>query len=323
MLQVLDNLQNGLSILKSIEDIELYDIFEVGDNDVDMPFRPITNETIGQLKCGVYNKFGIKRIPKLDNIEDIEGLHQITVRESYYDYLNLIWLHRMDDRIKPKDGIVHICKHAKVLDEDCIVIQCVEHDHQFAKIVSRNIDLLVLIDEIKQYKPAMPVPKNEIFEINELERHGVKFNSAVEKVDEEGFIITNIDHYDNYVYEIYDSLRNTYKHLNKEKERRYAEDLGVWMEEWIDNHQLTNDYDTILEYWDTVSTVIDKFVYKGHHDVHDFLDRQTYGGKLYDGHIKRISRAYEVPRTVCWDIWKIKTIMKMKEILKDLDKKFD
>ena len=39
--------------------------------------------------------------------------------------------------------------------------------------------------------------------------------------------------------------------------------------------------------------------------------------------MKKISREYEVPISVCWDIWKIKTTMKMKQVLAEIDRKFD
>lgn len=279
----------------------------------------LSEGTITQLKTGVYNKYGIKRYPSLKNVNDLD---EVIIRETHYDYLNLIWLHKMDIRIKP-DEIPWICKHASVLDKKCIIIQCIDNDKQFAKVVTNDIELLIWIDEIKEYKPNV-IPKREIYEINELEYHGVKFNSTPEKLDDQGLVITNLDHYDNYFYEIYDEIRGTYKHLNLEKERRYGEALGIWIEEWIDNHSLTNDIDIILEFWSDVSEDIDPYIYKFEHEVNPLFDRNTYGYKLYEEKLmNRICERNDIPITVGWDIWKIKTIHKLKAVLKYLDDRFE
>lgn len=319
-IQLLNETANGYEILSSIQNVQLFDIFEERDINDKGTFKPITEGTIEQLRLGVYNKFGVKRYPKLEE-EDLleENLFEIIIRETHYDYLGLEWMHKMDIRIKPKEGLNHICKHVTVLDKDCIIIQCIEHDWQFAKIISRDIDFLVLLDEIKDYKPHQIVPRNEAFEMNELERHGVVFNSTPEKLDDEGNIISNLDHYDNYCYEIYDSLRNTFKHLHQEQISRYAENLGIWIEEWLDKYSITNDIDTILDYWDDISDIIDKFVYQGEHDHHKYLDRKTFGDELYKGKMKQISNIYDTPVTVCWDIWKIKTKKTFERILSELD----
>lgn len=254
-------------------------------------------------------------------IPNEENLYQITIRPRHLDYLGIEWMHRDTRTNKDKK---YVCREIIIFKKKCIAIQRVLNDTALITIVTQDKDLYGEIWDIKKDKVDKPVKicnEREIYEINELEKLGVKFNSAIEEVDKQGLVITNGDHYDNYAYEIYDTLRNTQQHLNVEK-KKYLEDKQYhWIEKWIDEHPLNNDIEEILEFTsEPLEDSIKEFLYENNKPT----DRQTYGYKLFkEGIMENICEYYDVPSTIGWDIWKMLTTEILLEIKKDLDKKWD
>lgn len=327
---------------------QLRELFPMGQEESPV-FREITDDEYRQLECGIYNQWGRRlnitpRVLDEDGIwtgeyKDWSHLQVINVRQSHFEYLNALWLFK-DQR--PNRIFKHYCKETYIFDKKCIVIQQLNHDFVSAKILTNDEELKLYIEDVLAFKPMSVVPKREIREINELEHHGMKFGSnqintnvqiLEEEVDKDGLVITNIDHFDNYVYEIYDSLRNIYKHINNRQAERLAEAQVVWLEEWIEK-PLTNEIDSIIPYMtDEVIKTLDKYTYRNR----NFWDRQACGSFLYKEtkmkvfdidemeyvivkgkRMEKICKELDIPITIGWDIWKILNKDKMEEIIQEL-----
>lgn len=335
---------------------ELADYFDIEVNTNKNPvFKDITDDTYRQLEIGIYDTWG-RRLNITPRVLDENGiwtgeykdwshLQEIHIRQSYFEYLNMGWLH-IDHR--PNKIFKSFCKEAYVFDTKVFVIQEVEHDYVSAKILTDNEELKIHIEDILQFKPMNIVPQREIREINDLEFQGLEFgssqlkinmNTAEERLDGHGLVITNIDHYDNYVYQVYDSLRNIYKNLGKEKERRAAEAQTIWLEDWIDKKTLTNELDSIVPFMtDEVINELSKYTYKDK----SLYDRQACGGYLFDEtefkefsieemdyiivkgkRMDKICKQLDIPITIGWDIWKILNKDIMQKVINRLYREYE
>lgn len=312
-------------------------------------FREITEDEYRQLECGIYNTWGrrLNITPRILNedgtwtgeYKDWSHLNVIQVRQSYFEYLNCNWLY-LDQR--PNKIFKSYCKEAYIFDKKCIVIQEFHHDYVSAKILTDNEELKIYIEDILEFKPSKIVPEREIREINDLEYQGLEFgssqlkinmNTAEERLNKEGLVISNLDHYDNYVYEVYDSLRNIFKHISKEKITRQAEAKTIWLEEWLEK-PLTNEMDAIIPYMteDVIST-LKRYTYQDK----DLFDRQACGSFLFEEteiktfsiddmdyvitkgkRMDKICKELDIPITIGWDIWKLLNKEIMKNVIQEL-----
>ena len=330
--------------------IALERYFETAKEEDNSPvFREISNDEYRQLECGIYNQWG-RRLNITPRVVDENGvwtgeykdwshLEVINIRQSYFEYLNALWLFKDQRRNK---NFKHICKEAYIFDKKCIVIQQLEHDSVSAKILTGDEELKLYIEDILSFKPSNIVPKREIYEINELEHHGMKFGSnqintnmqiVEEELDKNGLVITNIDHFDNYVYEVYDSLRNIFRHINNRQAEKLAESQIIWLEEWL-TKPLTNEMDSILPYMS--QEVVEEFK-KYTYQNRNFWDRQACGSILFEEtkikvfsieemeyiivkgkRMDKICKKLDIPITIGWDIWKILNKEKMENIIQEL-----
>lgn len=333
--------------------IAIEEYFELG-REKGPEFREISNNEYRQLECGIYNQFGRKLnitprvLDKKGNwtgeYKDWSHLQVITIRQGYFEYLNMLWLF-IDQR--PNKVFKHYCKEAYVFDKKCIVIQQLEHDSVSAKILTDDEELKLYIEDVLSFKPMSIVPKREIHEINELEHHGLKFGSnqinvnvheIEEEVDENGLVITNIDHFDNYVYEVYNSLRNIYRDKKGVKNYKKAEEQCIWLEDWIDSKQINNSLESLLPYMTEENIkVFNKYTYRDE----GFYDRRSCGGYLFEDttykefdietleevervgkRMDSICKELDIPISVGWDIWKILNKEKMKQVITRLNKEY-
>lgn len=329
--------------------MKLRTMFETGGKTNTPTFKELTEDTYRQLESGIYNTWGRRMnidVKKYNDEGIWEGeyknwnhLQEITVRDSYFEYLNASWLF-LD--LRPNKTFKYWVKEAYIFDVKVLVIQQVDYDRISAKILTDNEELKLHIEDILAFKPMSVVPKREIREINDLEYQGLEFgssqlkinmNTAEEELDEQGLVISNLDHYDNYVYEVYDSLRNIFKHISREKLTRDAEAQCIWLEEWLDK-PLTNEEDSIMPYMtDDIKDEFRKYLYQNK----NMQDRNSYGFYLSEevkikefsiddmDYVVRDGTRMEdiclklcIPITIGWDIWKIMNKEVMKGIIKEL-----
>lgn len=326
----------------------LNDTFNIGQQEGPV-FKDITDDTYRQLETGIYNTWG-RRLNITPRVLDENGvwtgeykdwshLQEISVRQGYFEYLNATWLF-ID--LRPTKRYDCHCTEAYIFDKKCLVIQEFHHDFVSAKILTHDEELKIYIEDILQFRVKNIVPLREIKEINELEYQGLEFgssqlkinmNTAEDKFDKEGNLITNIDHYDNYVYVVYDSLRNLFKHISKQTQTRAAESQCIWLEEWLEK-PLTNELDTIVSYMtDEVIDRLSKYTFKNR----DLYDRQACGSYLYEEtkiktfdinemaiivvkgkKMDQICKELDIPITIGWDIWKILNKDIMRRIIDEL-----
>lgn len=329
---------------------QLRERFVIGEEKENSPvFKPLNEDVYRQLETGIYNTWG-RRLNITPRVLDENGiwtgeykdwshLEYINVRQSYFEYLNASWLF-ID--LRPDKTFKCYCKEAYIFDKKCIVIQELHHDYISAKILTNDEELKVYIEDILAFKPMSIVPKREIREINELEYQGLKFgsnqieinvNTAEEKLDKQGLVITNVDHYDNYIYEVYDSLRNIYSNIKLSRKNKAAEQQCIWLEEWLQK-PLTNELDSILPYMtNEVIDTLSKYTYMNK----DFYDRQACGSFLYEEtkmkvfdieemeyvvttgkRMDKLCQDLDIPITIGWDIWKILNKQIMQKIIEEL-----
>lgn len=328
----------------------LEQLFEI-DRTKSPVFRAISDDEYRQLECGIYNTWGRRlnitpRVLDEDGIwtgeyKDWSHLQVIQIRQGYFEYLNAEWLF-IDQR--PDKNFKFWCKEAYIFDTKCIVIQQVEQDCVSAKILVKDDDeeLKIYIEDILKFKPKPVVPKREIREINDLEYQGLQFgssqikinmNTSEERMDKNGLVISNLDHYDNYVYEVYDSLRNIFRHISKEKLTRGAEAQCIWLEEWLEK-PLSNEIDSILPYMtNEVVKEFEKYTYRNN----SVWDRQACGSFLFEEtkirefdieefdyvihtgkRMDKICKELDIPITIGWDIWKLLNKKVMRRIIQEL-----
>ena len=317
-------------------------------------FRQITNDEYRQLETGIYNTWG-RRMNITPRVLDENGvwtgeykdwshLEVIQVRNGFFEYLNATWLF-IDQR--PTKVFDCFCKEATIFDKKCIVIQELHHDTVSAKILTDDEELKIHIEDVLCFKPLPVVPRREIYEINDLEHQGLQFgssqlkinmNEAEEQTDKDGMVITNIDHYDNYTYEVYDSLRNIFKHISIQTLYRRAENQAKWLEDWIEQKELHNDEEALAPYMtDEVIRELKKYTYQNK----DMFDRKSCGGFLceeteikkfsldemdYIVHkgrkMEEICQKLDIPVIVGWDIWKLLNKDKMQNVINELNKEY-
>ena len=328
--------------------MKLEQMFDIGETKTPV-FKELTQDTYRQLESGIYNTWGRRMnidVRKYNDegiwegeYKDWSHLQEITVRDSYFEYLNANWLF-LD--LRPNKVFKYWCKEAYIFDVKVIVIQQIDYDRISAKILTDNEELKLHIEDILEFKPMNIVPRREVREINDLEYQGLEFgssqlkinmNTAEEQLDEQGLVISNLDHYDNYVYEVYDSLRNIFKHISKQQLTREAEAQCIWLEEWLQK-PLTNEMDAIVPYMtDEVTEEFKKYLYQNK----NMRDREACGSYLYketkikefsiddmdyiirDGtKMEDICKDLDIPITIGWDIWKLLNFEIMDQIVQEL-----
>ncbi len=279
--------------------------------------------TENQLKQGVWDSWETrKKIPSLKNKEDLD---EIRINQADFELIEgLNWCNYKSD--KATDETPWACKRSVIMGKPCIVIQEVEYDAIYrCKIVTNDIELIIWLEDFKNNprQRVVDISNKDIYDINNLEKHGVRFNSTIDKedVDKNGIMITSIDNYDNYVYEIYDSLRNTYKHQKRIDFIEADDKTGLFIERWLENHTLNNDTCDIIDFWDKSLAYELKWNYS--YQYENLYDRNTYGYQLYEGKMKELCEKYDVPLTIGWDMWKIITTQKMKEVITTIDQRYE
>ena len=194
------------------------------------------------LRAGVWNMWETKW--KRPSLKKKEELDEVYIQQPDFELVEgLSWCDYKSNKVT--DITPYMAKRSMVFGRPCIVIQEVDFDRILgAKIVTNDIELILWLDDFKREprKRVVNIDKKDIYDINNLEKHGVRFNSTIDKeeLDKNGIMITGIDNYDNYVYEIYDSLRNTYKHQKRIDFIEADDKLGMFIEQWLDNHSLKN-----------------------------------------------------------------------------------
>lgn len=259
--------------------------------------------------------------PELNNKEN---LNQIYIQQADFELIEgLEWCNYKSDKIT--DETPYMCKKGVVFGKPCIIIQEVDHDCILgAKVVTPDIELIIWLEDFQRAprRRIVNIDKKDVYDINSLEKHGVRFNSTIDKeeLDKNGVMITGIDNYDNYWYEIYDSLRNTYQHQKRIDFIEADDKLAMFLERWLDNHELKNSDNDLVEFWDKSLEYKLKWNYVYEHNSP--WDRNTYGFDLYEGVMKKLCEEYDVPITIGWDMWKILTSEKMKEVLTSINQRY-
>ena len=282
----------------------------------------ISPNTENQLKQGVWDSWETRRkIPSLKNKEELD---EIYINQSDFELIEgMEWVNIKSDKVTKTTPWV--CKRSVVMGKECIIIQEVEHDAIYrAKIVTNNIELILWLEDFRNQprQRVVNIDKEDIREMNALERHGVRFNSTIDKeeLDKNGVMITGIDNYDNYWYEIYDTLRNTYNHEKRINIIEADDKTGDFIEKWLEDHHLNNKIEDVLDYWNDDLAYELKWNYSYQY-AHPY-DKNTYGGILFEGKMKELCNQYDVPITIGWDMWKVFTMKKMKEVLTTINQRY-
>ena len=153
----------------------------------------------------------------------------LIVHEGYFCSLGLKRFYIKDSEIKvnDKNHIPYRGFMMPVMDKEVIVIQCLSGDFVILRIIANNDDLKELEKYVRRDDElSLGMSYNDFKEANrrDLEFHKkivtqqAIFNKHPERLDEYGQVITSLDHFDNYEYEVFDSSENIYQVYNVEKE---------------------------------------------------------------------------------------------------------
>lgn len=281
----------------------------------------ISQYTENQLSAGVWDMWENKvKIPTLENKDELD---EIYINQPDFELIEgMEWLNFKGNKVTKTTPWE--CKRSIVMGKPCVTIQEVDRDCILgAKVITNDIDLIIWLEDFKRAprQRIVNINKQDIYDINNLERHGVRFNSTIdrEELDQNGYMISNLDHYDNYIYEIYDSMRNTYQHQKRIDWIEQNDKTAMFLERWLENHEIKNDIEDLIEFWNKGFENQIKWNYSYQHKTPG--DRNTYGYELYEGKMNELCSRYDIPITIGWDIWKIITREKMEKILKEIDRR--
>lgn len=275
------------------------------------------NQLIDIKRLGIKNKFGEKLYPKGEVSINPEW-EELVVKEGYFNSIGLTNLYYKDKEINTKDKyhtpyrsyLLDVCNHKNI-----IVTQCVDTDRIYLKIVGNPETIEDLEDQLRPDYRIEGVTDEEIIEENrrDLQKHKriktieAKFNNSPEKLDKNGQVITNIDHYDNYFYEIDGSCEGIiYKILNFEPKR-------IWLEEKL--AYLEDRYEKFIEDCDREKAIHALGSLSGNDDEM-FLFRKT--GKFIMKKMEMICFETGLNPGQVWAAWKYIELQEMEETMEKI-----
>ena len=136
------------------------------------------------------------------------------------------------------------------MEKDIIVIQSILGDKTILRLVGMPEDIKFIKDNIrKDNELNLGMSYNDFVEANrrDLEFHKrimtnvAHFNKSPEMFDENGEVITSLDHFDNFEYSVIESESHIYNIYDKEKEIRRLTRKVIMYEEWLsdDEYKMT------------------------------------------------------------------------------------
>lgn len=210
------------------------------------------NQILDISRLGVKNRYGEKLWPE-QQVSINPNWEETVVYPGYFNSIGLKRLYFKDREINTKDKystpyrsyILEVCGH-----ENTFVTQCVDYDRIYLKIVGSRKTIEDIEASIKpDFKLEDGMTDKEIIESNrrDLSNHKriktveAKFNNSPEELDKNGQVITNIDHYDNFFYNISTCEDIIYQLYNAEKNRRWLLNKLNYLEERYQRFLETHD----------------------------------------------------------------------------------
>lgn len=194
----------------------------------------LNSGTINQLKNGVYKGsfcYGKKLIPTLENINELD---EVTLYEN--DILKipqLNWAYYPNKKLNKNNP--YIAFLYKLFDKEVILIQQLHEDSIRLKVVTNDIDLILMLEDIKNSEikdnkqllkayTMQAIKKHKGDRLNDynLETYNyVDYNKPLyEEQDKNGEAITDYKSYNLYEYEVKDSTKNIERNKQQIQKRK-------------------------------------------------------------------------------------------------------
>ena len=270
------------------------------------------NQLKDSLRLGITNQYGEKVF--LKNLEIKDEWESMIVFPGYFNSIGCSRLYYKNREIKTKDKYytpyrTYLLPVGGI--ENTIVTQCVTNDSIYLKIIGTSNDLDIIEDQIREdYRLDNDLTDKEIIEANrkDLEKHKrvktveVKFNESPEQLDKYGQVITNLDHYDNFFYEMETTESITYSIYNAERSRRWLMNQLNYLEEKYQYHKEKLDMKKALRALSLMDDI----------DI-NYIDKKT-GNEI----IKNMDFIqFETGRSPgeIWQVWRYLTLWNIQETI--------
>lgn len=282
-------------------------------------------------RLGLRNQFGEKvDVPELEIKDNWESL---ILHEGTFASVGLKRFYFKDPEINVKDKY-HIPFRGfmmPVMDRDVIVVQCISGDFVILRIIGKEDDIEEISRYVRRdtevhlgmsYEEFKEANRRDLMEIKRIKTFSANFNQSPEEFDKEGNVITSLDHFDNYEYEIVNELsrENISNIYYAEKEKRRLENRIVFLEELKMNYDYCIDEQYIEDAVDAIMSL-----YPG--EIEKYF---TKGGEYVYNHIDEISFETELNKGQVWKAWKYmnwiaieKEIDEINDILDDIEENID
>lgn len=272
-------------------------------------------------RLGFRNHFGEwLQTPDFEIKDDWSSL---IVHEGYFCSLGLkrFYIKDSEIRVNDKDHIPYRGFMMPVMGKDVIVVQCLSGDFVILRIIANDDDL----EELKSYirkddELSLGMSYEDFKEANrrDLEFHKkivtqeAIFNKHPERLDENGTVITSLDHYDNFEYSVVNSSQAIYEVYNAEKEIRKIESRLIYLED------KKMDYDFCIDE-KYINDALDAFMSIDPSDLTYFEKGGEYVYKNIDEK-DNICFQTGLNKGQVWKLWKYLNWIKIEQEIQELNR---
>lgn len=273
-------------------------------------------------RLGFRNQYGEELDVDIKNMEEKwDNWDCTTVHEGNYASIGLKRFYIADERINLKDKN-HIPYRGTImspLEKDIIIIQSVMGDNTILRLIGTPKDIKYIKDNVRpdnelnlgmSYRDFVEANRRDLEFHKRIKTTEAIFNKSPERFDSEGNVITSLDHFDNYQYDIYDSEGHVYDVYNAEKRIRNLERKVIYLEEKLsDNEYKMSDKD--------IDIAIDCIMRLSGYEIKRYLEKK---GEYVYNNINEISFQTELTKGEVWKVWRYLQIINLEENIEKINK---
>lgn len=284
------------------------------------------------VRLGMRNKFGDEIQIDIEDVKSHwENWSSLILHEGYFCSLECKRFYIKDEEIKVGDyhHIPYRGFMMNIFNRDVFVIQCISGDFVILRIIGNEDDIEELSSMVrKDDKLSLGMTFEEFKEANRrdlefhkrIETQKAIFNQSPEQFDENGQVITSLDHYDNFNYVVVEHNKRIYNIYNAEKELRRLTNKIIYLED----KKMDYDYAIDKRY---IEEAIDCMMRLYPEEIERYF---TKGGEYIYKNLKEISFQTELNIGQVWKVWKYmnwldlnKQIRELEDIIRDLEEYID
>lgn len=252
-----------------------------------------------------------------------DELDYVIVNRHQFNSIGARYLHFKRDEIKTgiyKDAIPYSTRLGTICDEEVFIIQQLDFDNMSAKIVGMPNSIKIIKDQIRDNTTFEGMTDDEFWEAHRRDLDAYRnipglnglaslslersrfvqgaYNMTPEILDEQGLHKTQLQDYDNYLYTIYNTSRESYyRAIYIEQKEKRNEDKAIYYEEKLDTWKecVDSNVSRIYKILTTKTEFVDEI------RIYNFQD----GSKLHDdGIMTDLCKKHHVSYKGGWATWK-------------------